>query len=73
MSRVGLGSRLVPGQGREKVRALLEENAELREAIEAKVKEYLGMHPQEFIPTPEDLAEGEDGEDLPPPAYEEDV
>lgn len=64
------------GQGREKVRTLLEENTELREAIEAKVKEYLGMHPQEFIPTQEDLAEGEDGvdpaeEELPPPAFEE--
>lgn len=46
------------GQGREKVRALLDENLELRNAIEARVKEYLGLHPREFIPTEEDMDEG---------------
>ena len=48
------------GQGREKVRALLEENEELRLAIEARVKEFLGMHPHEFIPTSEERDEGVD-------------
>ena len=38
------------GQGREKVRALLDEDPELRRQIEAKVTEFLGMHPQEFTP-----------------------
>ncbi|MCR5814574.1 MAG: recombinase RecA [Desulfovibrio sp.] len=50
------------GQGREKVRALLEENEELRNAIEARVKEFLGMHPHEFIPTGEESDEGVDPE-----------
>ena len=50
------------GQGREKIRALIEEDAGLRNAIEAKVKEYLGVHPQEFEPTAEEQDEG-----LPPP------
>ena len=45
------------GQGREKVRALLDEDAELRAAIEARVKEHLGMHPRQFEPTAEDLGE----------------
>lgn len=48
------------GQGREKVRALLDENLELRNAIEEKVKEYLGLHPREFTPSEEDLDEGVD-------------
>ncbi len=48
------------GQGREKVRALLEENAELRQSIEAKVIEHLGMNPKEFEPTDEDLDAGRD-------------
>ncbi len=48
------------GQGREKVRDLLDENLELRNAVEEKVKEYLGLHPQEFTPTAEDMDEGED-------------
>lgn len=55
------------GQGREKVRALIDENMELRNAIEEKVKEYLGLHPREFTPTAE---ESEDGDE---PALEEDL
>lgn len=47
------------GQGREKVRMLLDENLELRNAVEEKVKEYLGLHPREFIPSAEDLDDGE--------------
>ena len=46
------------GQGREKVRALLDEDPELRRQIEAKVTEFLGMHPQEFTPGEEDLDDG---------------
>lgn len=46
------------GQGREKIRALIEEDADLRNAIETKVKEYLGIHPQEFEPTAEERDEG---------------
>lgn len=46
------------GQGREKVRALLDENPDLRNAVEAKVVEFLGLHPKEFTPGPEDLDEG---------------
>ena len=37
------------GQGKEKVRALLDETPELRNAIEAKVIEHLGMHPNESL------------------------
>lgn len=48
------------GQGREKIRALLDENEELRTAVETKVREYLGFHPNEFSPTAEDLDEGAD-------------
>ena len=54
------------GQGREKVRALLDENDELRNAIEARVKDFLGMHPHDFVPSAEDRDEGtppETGED----------
>ncbi|MBQ7617900.1 MAG: recombinase RecA [Desulfovibrio sp.] len=50
------------GQGREKVRLLLEENEELRTAIESKVKEFLGLHPHEFTPTSEERDEGIDPE-----------
>ncbi len=46
------------GQGREKVRALLDENPDLRNAIESKVVEFLGLHPREFTPTAEELDEG---------------
>ena len=46
------------GQGREKVRALLDEDADLRNAVEAKVVEFLGLHPKEFRPTAEDMDEG---------------
>jgi recombination protein RecA len=45
------------GQGKEKVRALLDENPELREAVEQKVIEHLGMNPREFVPAAEDLDE----------------
>ncbi len=38
------------GQGREKVRALLDENIELRNAIEAKVAAHLGMGDHDFVP-----------------------
>ena len=48
------------GQGKENVRALLDENETLRKAIEAKVIEHMGMNPTTFTPTPEDLAEGAD-------------
>ena len=48
------------GQGREKVRALLDENIDLRNQIEAKVVEFLGLNPREFTPTVEDIAESED-------------
>ena len=47
------------GQGREKVRALLDENLDLRNQIEAKVVEFLGLNPKEFTPAAEDLDEGE--------------
>ena len=45
------------GQGREKVRALLDENMDLRNAIEEKIKEYLGLHPHEFTPVDEEMDE----------------
>ncbi|MCR4666435.1 MAG: recombinase RecA [Desulfovibrio sp.] len=48
------------GQGREKVRALLEENEELRSAVETKVREFLGMHPHDFVPTDDERDEGLD-------------
>lgn len=48
------------GQGREKVRAMLDENLELRNAVEEKVKEYLGLHPREFTPTDDEMDEGEE-------------
>jgi recombination protein RecA len=38
------------GQGKENVRALLVENAELRQKIEDKLIEHLGMAPVDFIP-----------------------
>lgn len=46
------------GQGREKVRALLDEDQDLRNAVEAKVVEFLGLHPKEFKPSAEDMDEG---------------
>ncbi|MBD5539535.1 MAG: recombinase RecA [Desulfovibrio sp.] len=46
------------GQGREKVRALLDEDQDLRNAVEAKVVEFLGLHPKEFTPTAEEMDEG---------------
>ncbi len=45
------------GQGREKVRALLDENIELRNAIESKVVEHLGMKSKEFVPVAEEIDE----------------
>ncbi len=50
------------GQGKEKVRQLLDENTELREEIEAKLIEHLGMNPKAFVPTAEDIEEGSDGD-----------
>jgi len=41
------------GQGREKVRALLDENMELRTAVEKKVMEHLGMKATKFDPVSE--------------------
>ncbi len=41
------GERL--GQGKENVRALLDENLELREAVEEKVREHLGINPQAAV------------------------
>lgn len=55
------------GQGREKVRALLDENLELRNAVEEKIKEYLGLHPKDFTPTEDEMDEGEE------PALEDDI
>jgi recombination protein RecA len=51
------GERL--GQGKENVRALLEDNEDLRLALEAKIIEHLGMHPEK-IPQGAVLAEDED-------------
>ncbi|MBD5417710.1 MAG: recombinase RecA [Desulfovibrio sp.] len=50
------------GQGREKVRALLDEDADLRSAVEAKVVEFLGLNPKEFKPTAEEMDEGAEPE-----------
>ena len=46
------------GQGREKVRALLDEDTDLRSKIESKIRDFLGMHPNEFTPSDEDMDEG---------------
>jgi len=45
------------GQGKENVRALLGENHELRQKIEEKLLEHLGMTPPAFIPAAEEPAE----------------
>ncbi len=45
------------GQGKENVRALLEQNDDLRNQIEQQVINHLGMNPQAFTPTAEDTAE----------------
>ena len=50
------------GQGKENVRALLDENEELRKTIEKQLIDHLGMIPTAFKPTPEDIAESEDGD-----------
>ncbi len=47
------------GQGKENVRALLIENAELRQKIEDKLLEHLGVTPPAFIPAAAELAEEE--------------
>jgi len=44
------------GQGKENVRALLAENVELRQKIEDKILEHLGMTPPAFIPAAEEPA-----------------
>lgn len=50
------------GQGKENVRALLEENAPLREAIEAKLIEHLGMTPTKFASSGEEPANDEEND-----------
>ncbi len=52
------GERL--GQGKENVRALLEENEDLRQAIEAKIIEHLGMHPEKALQAVPDAADDEE-------------
>ena len=63
------------GQGKEKVRALLDETPELRNAIESQLIEHLGMNPrpvvhapEETLPDPENapVDDMDDGEGLPP-------
>lgn len=51
------------GQGKEKVRALLDENPDLRAAVEARLIEHLGMNPQAVVPHEDAIAEEEAGED----------
>ena len=53
------GERL--GQGKEKVRALLDETPELRDAIEAQLVEYLGMNPKVIVPAEEAQPDPEAG------------
>ena len=48
------------GQGRDRIRKMLDENEDLRNAVETKVKEYLGIHPNEFSPTSEEMDEALD-------------
>ena len=57
------------GQGREKVRAMLDENSQLAAAIEAKLVEHLGMHPEDFVPVSAD-SDVEGTGDMPLPDYE---
>ncbi len=45
------------GQGKENVRALLDQNEELRSSIEAQVVEHLGFGTQDFQPTAQEAAE----------------
>ena len=42
------------GQGKEKVRALLDETPELRNAIESQLIEHLGMNPRPVVHAPEE-------------------
>ena len=61
------------GQGREKVRALLDENPDICKAIEDKLMEHLGLFPQDFVPVAEEAAGSDElsaEEELPPPDYE---
>lgn len=48
------------GQGKENVRALLVENTELRQKIEDKLLEHLGVTPPAFIPAAEEPVEAEE-------------
>ncbi len=50
------------GQGKENVRALLEQNDDLRNEIEQQVINHLGMNPQAFTPSAEDIEESLDEE-----------
>jgi len=52
------------GQGKENVRALLDDSPELRQTIEQQVMEHLGMIPNAFEPSAEDLEESEDGQEV---------
>ena len=60
------------GQGKEKVRALLDETPELRNAIESQLIEHLGMNPRPVVHAPEETlpdpenAPVDDMEGLPP-------
>jgi recombination protein RecA len=48
------------GQGKENVRALLIENAELRQKIEDKLLEHLGVNPPAFIPAATEAVEDDE-------------
>ena len=50
------------GQGKEKVRAFLDENPDLRAEIDAKLIEHLGMHPILATPSPDGEADEETDE-----------
>jgi len=51
------------GQGKENVRALLDENETLRLAIEEKVIAHLGVLPTTFTPTPEEAEDNDESMD----------
>jgi recombination protein RecA len=48
------------GQGKEKVRALLDENDELRFQVEKALKEFLGIHPEKIIPSADSKDDAEE-------------
>ena len=61
------------GQGKEKVRALLDETPELRNAIESQLIEHLGMNPrpvvhapEETLPDPENAPVDDMDDEIPP-------